>query len=110
MSAVDYTSLSPEIDRAIKNKAAIVALESTVITHGLPYPQNLQSARDMETAVRRAGAMPATIAVLDGKIHVGLTNEELTQLAQARSCMKVSHRDFAAAAVRKATGGTTVAG
>ena len=110
MTSPEYTSLSPEIDRALKNKAPIVALESTVITHGLPYPQNLQLARDMEAAVRRSGAIPATIAVVEGRIKVGLTSDELSYLAQSKSAMKISRRDFAAAITKKASGGTTVAG
>src|SRR5512143_2831573 len=110
MTVSDYVFASPEVSRALNESAPVVALESTVITHGLPYPQNLQLARDMESAVRRAGAIPATVAVVNGKIKAGLTNEELTQLAQSRSNMKVSRRDFAAAVVTKASGGTTVAG
>ncbi len=110
MSPTDYTALSPEIDRALKNKAPIVALESTVITHGLPYPQNLQLARDMEAAVRRGGAIPATIAVVEGTIRVGLTDSELANLAQSKSSMKISPRDFATAITKKCSGGTTVAG
>lgn len=89
---------------------SLVALESTVITHGLPYPQNLQLARDMEAEIRHEGATPATIALLDGKIRIGLTDEELARLSQAASPLKVSRRDFAAAIVKKASGGTTVAG
>ncbi len=100
---------SPEIARASAEKLPIVALESTVITHGLPYPQNLQLARDMEAAVRRAGAVPATIAVLDGKIKVGLSNEDLTRLAQSKTNLKISRRDLATAILKKACGGTTVA-
>jgi pseudouridine-5'-phosphate glycosidase len=100
---------SAEVARAAKEKAPIVALESTVITHGLPYPQNLQLARDMEATVRRAGAIPATIALIDGKIKVGLSNEELTRLAQSKGNLKISRRDFATAIVKKASGGTTVA-
>lgn len=110
MTVSDYVFASPEVSRALNERSPIVALESTVITHGLPYPQNLQLARDMEAAVRRAGATPATIAVVDGRIKAGLTNEELTQLSQSKSNMKVSRRDFAAAIVNKASGGTTVAG
>ncbi len=102
-------SQSPEIERAGREKLPIVALESTVITHGLPFPQNLQLARDMEAAVRRAGAIPATIAVLDGKVKVGLNNEDMTRLAQAKGNLKISRRDFAAAVSKKACGGTTVA-
>jgi pseudouridine-5'-phosphate glycosidase len=87
-----------------------VALESTVITHGLPRPQNLELARDMERIVRENGAMPATIAVLDGEIHIGLTEAELVRLANADNVRKISHRDFAAAILKKESGGTTVAG
>ncbi len=102
--------LSPEITRALNFGAPIVALESTVITHGLPRPQNLQLARDMEKQVREKGATPATIALLDGKIRIGLTDEELIRLSDSDAALKVSHRDFAAAIVKKMDGGTTVAG
>lgn len=94
----------------MQNNIPLVALESTVITHGLPFPQNLQLARDMETAIRREGVTPATIALLDGKIRIGLSDEELARLAQALSPLKVSLRDFATAILKKASGGTTVAG
>lgn len=110
MAATDYIYTSPEVSRALNSRAPVVALESTVITHGLPYPQNLQVARDMEAAVRRGGAIPATMAVMDGRVKAGLTNEELSHLAQSKSAMKISSRDFAAAIVRKLSGGTTVAG
>jgi pseudouridylate synthase len=104
--------LSLEVTRALDMGAPIVALESTVITHGLPHPQNLQLARDMEKQIRDAGATPATIALLDGKIRIGLSDEELIRLANAESdsTLKVSHRDFATAIVKKVNGGTTVAG
>lgn len=102
--------LSPEITRALNFGAPIVALESTVITHGLPRPQNLQLARDMEKQVRENGATPATIALLDGKIRIGLADEELIRLSDSDAALKVSHRDFAAAIVKKMDGGTTVAG
>jgi pseudouridylate synthase len=102
--------LTPEITRAISIGAPIVALESTVITHGLPHPQNLELARDMEKQVRDSGATPATIALLDGKIRIGLSDEELVRLSKSDSTLKVSHRDFATAIVKKADGGTTVAG
>lgn len=105
-----HIQLSPEISRALDIGAPIVALESTVITHGLPQPQNLQLARDMEKQVRDHGATPATIALLDGKIRIGLSDQELVRLSESDSALKVSHRDFAAAIVKKANGGTTVAG
>ena len=87
-----------------------LALESTVITHGLPRPQNLKLARDMERVVRENGATPATIAVLDGVIRVGLTDAELERLANEGHVRKISRRDFATAITRKECGGTTVAG
>jgi pseudouridine-5'-phosphate glycosidase len=102
--------ITPEIKIALDLDTPVVALESTVITHGLPRPQNLQLARDMEKAVREAGATPATIALLEGKIHIGLSDGELVRLADSESTLKVSHRDFATAIVKKADGGTTVAG
>lgn len=101
---------SPEIARALQTGAPIVALESTVVSHGLPRPQNLQLARDMEKQVRVHGATPATIAVLDGKIRLGLSDRDLVRLSESDSPLKVSHRDFAAALLKKADGGTTVAG
>ncbi|MEW6029924.1 MAG: pseudouridine-5'-phosphate glycosidase [Chloroflexota bacterium] len=94
----------------LQGSSPLLALESTVITHGLPRPQNLELARAMEAEVRRGGATPATIAVLDGKIRVGLTDEELVRLAEADSPLKISRRDFATAIAKKASGGTTVAG
>ena len=103
-------TLSPETARALDLGTPVVALESTVITHGLPHPQNLQLARDMEKQVRDAGATPATVALLDGTIRIGLSDLELVRLAESDSTLKVSHRDFATALVKKMNGGTTVAG
>jgi len=103
-------TIAPEVKIALDLDAPIVALESTVITHGLPRPQNLELARDMEKNVRDAGATPATIALLDGKIRIGLSDEELVRLADTDPTLKVSHRDFATAILKKANGGTTVAG
>lgn len=97
------------VARAIQSSQPVVALESTVITHGLPHPQNLSLARDMEAAVRAQGATPATIAVLNGKIRVGLSDAELEALARDGG-MKISRRDFAAAISKNLSGGTTVAG
>jgi pseudouridine-5'-phosphate glycosidase len=93
-----------------KSLSPLVALESTVITHGLPRPQNLTLARDMERVVRENGAQPATIAVIDGQIRVGLTDAELERLASETNVRKISRRDFATAIVKKECGGTTVAG
>lgn len=89
---------------------AVVALESTVLTHGLPRPQNLQLARDMEAAIRENGALPATIGFLDGCLHIGLTELELERLANETDVYKVGPRDYATVMVNEACGGTTVAG
>ena len=102
--------LAPHVARALSLKMPVVALESTVITHGLPSPDNLSLAHDMETAVQNAGATPATVGVLGGKVIVGLNDAELAALARAASPRKISVRDFGAAIAQKATGGTTVAG
>lgn len=88
----------------------IVALESTVITHGLPRPQNLTLAHDMERAIREEGATPATIAFLDGYLHIGLNEPELERLANEKESYKVGPRDFATVITKAACGGTTVAG
>jgi len=87
----------------------VVALESTVVAHGLPYPANLETARQMEAAVRQHGAVPATIAVLQGRLHVGLTEPELEFLATARNIRKVSRRDLPVVVAQRADGATTVA-
>ena len=105
-----HIQISVEVTRALNMGAPVVALESTVITHGLPQPSNLALARNMENQVRNANATPATVAILDGKIRLGLTDEELVRLSESKSTLKVSHRDFATAIVKKVNGGTTVAG
>lgn len=105
-----HIQVSTEVSRALTMGAPIVALESTVITHGLPQPQNLELARNMEQQVRDAKATPATVALLDGKIRLGISDEELIRLSESQSTLKVSHRDFATAIVKKVNGGTTVAG
>lgn len=102
--------ISDEVQRAWELNAPTVALESTVITHGLPIPQNMELARDMEAKIREQGAIPATVALLDGKIRVGIDDSELEKLANAKDPVKVSRRDFAKAIVKKLDGGTTVAG
>ncbi len=102
-------SIHDEVKRALRLNQPVVALESTVITHGLPPPHNLSLARDMESTIRAEGATPATIAVLGGHIHAGLSDAELENIA-SNGTMKISRRDFAAAIAKKASGGTTVAG
>ena len=103
-------TISHEITRALGLSLPVVALESTVVTHGLPRPQNLSLARDMESSVREEGAVPATIGVLKGKVRVGMSEADLDELASDPKPRKVSLRDFASAAVKKENGGTTVAG
>ncbi len=102
-------SIKQDVQQALSLGLPIVALESTVITHGLPHPINLQLAQDMEATVRSQGATPATIALMDGLIKVGLSSEELAGLAGAENAHKVSLRDFGYALQKRLTGGTTVA-
>ena len=102
-------TFSPEVAAARAQGAPIVALESTIITHGMPYPQNLDTARRVEDTVRAGGATPATIAVLDGALHVGLTPATLETLAQARDVAKLSRADLAVCMATGGTGATTVA-
>ena len=100
----------PDVRAALAAGRPVVALESTLITHGLPYPVNQEVARGMEKAVRDAGAVPATIAVLKGQITVGITADELAYLAQAKNVRKCSRRDFPIVLAQKGDGATTVAG
>ncbi len=102
-------TLSREVAEARARGQALVALESTIITHGMPWPQNLETARRVEREVRRHGAVPATVAVLEGRLHVGLEDEQLEQLAQARDVAKLSRADLAVCIARGGTGATTVA-
>lgn len=101
--------LSPDVQAAKDAGTAIVALESTIITHGMPYPQNVETARIVESDVRAEGATPATIAVLNGVIHVGLTEAELESLGQAKDVAKLSRADMAVCIATGGTGATTVA-
>jgi len=102
--------ISQEVNEGNRTRKAVVALESTVLTHGLPRPQNLQLARDMEGAVRENGAAPATIAFLDGCLHIGLSDSELERLANEDNVYKVGPRDYGTVMMKAACGGTTVAG
>jgi pseudouridine-5'-phosphate glycosidase len=101
---------SNEVGQALKSNKAVVALESTVITHGLPRPENLETALAMEKAVRDESATPATICFLNGEIHVGLTIDEVTRLANSENATKVSRRDIAGVILKHLDGGTTVSG
>ncbi|WP_370162852.1 pseudouridine-5'-phosphate glycosidase [Limimaricola soesokkakensis] len=100
---------SPEVADARAEGRPLVALESTIITHGMPFPQNVETARRVEAEIRAHGAVPATIAVLGGRLHVGLTDEQLDRLGQAQDVAKLSRADFAACLARGGDGATTVA-
>ena len=101
--------LSPEVAEAHAKGGPIVALESTIITHGMPFPQNVETARRVEAEVRAHGATPATIAIMDRHIHIGLTDTQLDGLGQAKGVAKLSRADLAACLATGGTGATTVA-
>jgi pseudouridylate synthase len=102
-------TFAPEVADARAKGLAIVALESTIITHGMPFPQNVKTARRVEAEVRARGAVPATIAIMDHHIHIGLTDAQLQALGQARDVAKLSRADLAACLATGGTGATTVA-
>jgi pseudouridine-5'-phosphate glycosidase len=100
---------SPEVVAAREAGKPVVALESTIISHGMPYPQNVRTAREVEQVIRDAGAVPATIAIIDGRICVGLSNEQLELLGSSPDAMKVSRRDLPYVLAQRKLGATTVA-
>jgi pseudouridine-5'-phosphate glycosidase len=104
----ELIEIAPQVADALAAGRAVVALESTIVTHGMPYPANLETARSVEAIVRGKGAVPATIALIDGRIHVGLTDAELERLASDSGAAKASRRDLAALLVKRAAAGTTV--
>ena len=106
MALLTYT---PELQEARANGQPIVALESTIITHGMPWPQNKEMAQQVESDIRAAGAIPATIAVIDGEIMIGLSEAQLDRLAQTQDALKLSRADLAVALATGRTGATTVA-
>jgi pseudouridine-5'-phosphate glycosidase len=103
------TIISHDVEEALRKGLPVVALESTIISHGMPYPENLSTAMAVEKVVIDAGATPATIAILDGVIHIGLSQTTLTQFAQSKYIRKVSQRDLAYVLTQHLSGGTTVA-
>lgn len=105
----NYIELSSEVQQAKEEGKAIVALESTIISHGMPYPRNVQMAREVERIVRDNGAVPATIAIINGKIKIGLTDDELELFGKSSNVAKVSRRDLAQIIATKQLGATTVA-
>jgi len=104
-----YLNLHPEVADALEGRRPVVALESTIISHGFPWPQNLEVAQAAEAVIRREGAVPATIAILDGVIRIGLTEAELRALAQRQGVTKVSRRNLSLVLGQSAWGATTVA-
>lgn len=104
-----YLQIQPEVEEALNTRKPVVALESTIIAHGMPYPQNVETARTVESIVRDNGAIPATIAILNGKLCVGLDEKQLEQLGNSRDVWKVSIRDMAYVVSNKLAGATTVA-
>ncbi len=105
----DVLVLAPEVREALDAGRPVVALESTIITHGMPWPKNVETARRVEAEIRKAGAVPATIAVLEGELRIGLDEADLVHLAQAEHVMKLSRADLAVAIAAGKTGSTTVA-
>lgn len=102
-------TILPEVADALANGTPVVALESTIITHGMPFPQNVEMARSVEDAIRQGGAVPATIAIMDGQIHIGLSPEALDRLGQTPHAMKLSRADLAVGITSGKIGATTVA-
>lgn len=108
-SSSAHIVLSERVAAALGDGAPVVALESTIITHGLPHPENIEAALDFERTVTGSGAMPATIAVIGGVVHIGIEPGQFERLAAAESALKLSARDLPVAIARGASGGTTVA-
>lgn len=105
----NWLEFSAEVQEAKKANKPIVALESTIISHGMPYPQNVETAKEVEEIIRKNGAVPATIAILNGKIKIGISEEELEFLAQSKDIEKASRRDLPYLVANKKNGATTVA-
>lgn len=104
-----YLEIKKEVKEALLNNIPVVALESTIISHGMPYPDNVKMAKKVEEIIKSEGAIPATIAIMNGKIKIGLTDEDLEILAQAKDVAKVSRRDIATILATSRLGATTVA-
>ncbi|WP_346846547.1 pseudouridine-5'-phosphate glycosidase [Clostridium sp. UBA871] len=104
-----YLDINPEVKAALMEGKAVVALESTIISHGMPYPKNVETALKVESVIRENGAIPATIAILEGKLKVGLTTEEVEFLGKTSGVIKTSRRDIPFIVANKLNGATTVA-
>jgi len=109
MTLNDYLDIHPDVENALKNNLPIVALESTIISHGMPYPKNIETALMVEETIRSNNAVPATIAIIKGRLKIGLTKEEIEFLATNDEIKKISRRDLAIAISQKLSGSTTVA-
>lgn len=105
-----YLVVADEVKRALEERRPVVALESTIISHGMPYPQNVETALHVEHLIRKEGAVPATVAILNGVIRVGLSKAEIELLGSTENVIKTSRRDFPFVLSRKLNGATTVAG
>lgn len=106
----DFLDIGNEVKEALRNKRPVVALESTIIAHGMPYPKNLETALAVNRTIRENGAVPATIGIIKGRIKIGLSDEEIEYLARAEGVVKVSRRDLPFVIANKGDGATTVAG
>ena len=105
-----FLDIKPEVEKALDEGMPVVALESTIISHGMPYPKNVETALAVEEVIRKNGAVPATIAIIGGRIKIGLTAEEIEYMAKADNVLKVSRRDLPLVISQKLDGATTVAG
>lgn len=105
-----YLDVNPEVKKALEEGLPVVALESTIIAHGMPYPKNVETALNVEKVIRANGAVPATIGILGGRIKIGMTKEEIEYMAHAENVLKVSRRDLPLVISKKLDGATTVAG
>ncbi|MDI6600204.1 MAG: pseudouridine-5'-phosphate glycosidase [Thermoanaerobacteraceae bacterium] len=106
----EFLSVSEEVVESLKSKKPVVALESTIISHGMPYPQNVETALGVEKVIRDEGAIPATCAIINGKLKVGLSADEIEYLGQAKDVIKCSRRDIPYVVSKRLNGATTVAG
>ena len=105
-----FMDINPEVEKALEEGVPVIALESTIISHGMPYPKNVETALAVEEVIRKNGGVPATIAIIGGRIKIGLTADEIEYMAKADNVLKVSRRDFPLVISEKLDGATTVAG
>ncbi len=105
----NYLDILPEVQEALDSGKPVVALESTIISHGMPYPRNVETARNVEQIIRDKGAVPATIAIIDGRLKVGLSEDELEFFGTSKEILKASRRDLPYIIGNKLHGATTVA-